>query len=108
LGNYHNVDVEADSLEELRKQLAEVASMAPELVDTINVIASAGKAAGAKANIDRPASAASPEPGGGSVPRCKCGTAYKDCEGMTTKAGAAYKYRYYPACESKDTGCKPQ
>ena len=108
LGNYNSIDVEADSLEDLRKQLAEVASLAPELVDTVNVIGSAGKAAGAKANIDRPASAASTEPGGGNGPRCSCGTPYKDCQGMKTKAGADYKYRYYPACDSKVTGCKPQ
>lgn len=43
----------------------------------------------------------------GGVPECPHGP-MKDCRGMKTKAGAAYKFAYYCAADSNDgTKCVP-
>jgi hypothetical protein len=110
LGNYHTIDVEAETVDELNKALAEVGALAPVLVDGINVVASAGKATAAKANIDRPAGAASAEPG--PAKKCKCGSPMNDVRGKTYKSGAKagqpYPNDWYPTCKTAETGCKPE
>lgn len=110
LGNYNTIDVEADTVDDLNKALAEVGALAPAIVDAVNVIASAGAAQKAKANIDRPAGAASAEPG--PAKKCKCGLPMNDVRGQTYKSGAKqgqpYPNDHYPTCKTKETGCKPE
>ena len=107
LGNFNKIHLKSASTEELLQSLADVAAVAPAIVEQVNVISSAGKAANAAvASIERPASKATAEPGSSPAPKCDCGVTMNDCLGKKTKAGALYKMRYYPACKNDD--CKAQ
>lgn len=110
LGNYNSIDVVADSVDDLQKLLAEVGALAPAFVEAVNVVSSAGSAAKAKANIERPAGKPSEEPG--PARKCKCGAPMNDVRGQTYKSGEKkgqpYPNDFYPTCKTKETGCKPE
>lgn len=109
LGNYQHVDVTADDAESLLKALSEVSALAPPLVEAVNVIAAASKATAVKANIEKPASRSSAEPGS---KNCACGIPMNDVRGdhykSGEKKGQPYPYDFYPTCKTKETGCKPE
>lgn len=103
LGNFNTLTVSGDTAEDLVRGLAELGALAPTAVENINIIAAAGKALAAKANVS-PAGQPTVEPGTG-APKCDCGIPMNDCEGKKTKGGAPYKFRYYTACDKK---CAPK
>ena len=103
LGNYNKIHVCADTTDALLQKLADIAALSPAVVEQVNQIASAAKAVAP--SIEKPAGAATKEPGSSPAPKCDCGIPYNDCEGKVTKAGNPYKFRYYTACKNE---CKPR
>src|SRR5262249_19538017 len=98
--------------EELEKNAAELATVTPALIHTVNSIMSAGQAVKAKANISKPAGQATRQPGTKQQddgPVCDCGEPYNDVRDKTyqkgPKKGQSYPYSYYPSCKNRD--CKP-